>query len=249
LEKHGFTESIFLNPGQNNTDAGFERRWLLQKIDDYGRLLDEPMVSQTVRQAIVNEMLINRITRQMLTQNVVGEAFSELQSTKKTIEKTYQEQWAAVNEIVPWANQVGNKQTFAGTLSEIIDAVKEYQSIRSNKKVDGIHTALGVQILLQECVQHGARYRRGQVSAMSEALTTEALFDPNWKRFFTDYQCKQLDVGFKGAVDALRENSNMKLPDLEGEGPNSEYPPLFIGEADEPAESVSLESSNLEAVV
>jgi hypothetical protein len=52
-----------------------------------------------------------------------------------------------------------------------------------------------------------------------------------------------MDSGFKEAVARINEETNAKLPNIEGEGADSEYPPLYVVDEDEvivPEEAVEI---------
>lgn len=240
LLHYGFSDATFGQIDREASEAIAEREWFVARLEELRKLFDEPMVSSLARQALLNEMMLRRVDAKLCVTEVDSVRFAELQETKTRIEKQYQEQWAQIEELFPQAKHVGNKVSFAAVLSDLVQAVRDNQAKGENHRIDGLFTAYEIQVQLREAVQHNIRYRPGQVAAINEAMS--GLWDPNWTRKLTDFQCKQLDEGFKEGARRVRENAGVPLPDLEDDGPRGEYPPLFTpkAEPEEPTANVEV---------
>lgn len=246
LIKYGFTDDTFM--GADNLEmAKVERIWLIDRIEQLQRLLDENIVSAMTRQSLFNEILLKRIEGRMFQTDIGAIKFQDLQDMKKDVEKSYREQWVQINELCPWASEVSDKMKVGQSISTIIEAVKEYQSKKTNKLVDGLHNAYGIQILLREAVQHPIRYRAGQNAAFLEAMDPVAFWDPNWKSKIPIHLTKAMDEGFREAFTRAREATGRKIPDLTLDDPiNGEYDRLFTeqeapkAEPEEPSDTINL---------
>lgn len=116
-----------------------------------------------------------------------------------------------------------------------------YKSDRNNELVDGLFTAMEIQILLRASQQDpNVRYRPELSIAWNEAK--RCLWDAKFRSQFEDPKkpgtypyLGLLAAGFQGAVANFMEKTGLKLPDLESDGPDGEFPKLFIPEhSDEP---------------
>lgn len=242
LFQYGFSNATFGQIDREMNEAVAERDWFASRVEELRKLFDEPMVSSLARQALLNEMMLRRVDAKLCVTEVDSTLFAELQETKTRIEKQYQEQWAQIEELFPQAKHVGNKVSFAAVLSDLVQATRDHLAKGENQRIDGLFTGYEIQIQVREAVQHDIRYRPGQVAAINEAIG--GLWDPNWTRKLTDFQCKQLDEGFKEGARRIRENAGIPLPDLEDDGPRGEYPPLFTPkvEPEEPVSNIELKT-------
>jgi len=236
LLRYGFPPSMFDLPKRDPEESSAERAWFESRLVELQKLFDEPAVSSLARQALLSELLLRRIDTQLCQEAVNSRAFSDLQATKSNTESQYQSMWKQITSVVPWASQVTNRITFAGVLSDAISAVADAKAKGDFRRLDGFYTAFEIQIQLRESVQQDIRYRPGQVAAINEAM--RGIWDPAWRRSFSNAQLRLLDEGFKEAAKRVREESNIPLPDLEVDGPAGNYAPLYEPPPEEPPEPI-----------
>lgn len=227
LKKYSFTNTIF-NGASSLEDAIAERAWFIDRIDQTQKIFDEALVASLMRQAINNELILRRLDTKIFTEDVGSIKFEDLQKTKKSIEREYREQWSSINALCPWANELQRKVSLTGSFSDIILAVRDWYSDKNNERLNGLHTAYQIQILLRDAEQHPIRFRLGQEMAMLEAMHPDALWDKDWRRRLTPKMCKCLDEGFREGYSKVRELLGIQKPDLLSDDPiKGEYPPLF----------------------
>jgi hypothetical protein len=242
LSKYGFSDKLFCAAGHAEAEAVAERDWFVERISEITQLLDEPAVSSLARSALMNELYERRLDDQMALADVASKEFADLSDAKEQVASEYREQWEQIKGIVPWANKVSHKNMFAGVLSDVLDGYIKYKADPKNKLLDGVFTALEIQVLMRESQQAGIRYRPGQVAAILEAMHN--LADPNWERSLPNNICKQMDQAFREAAEKFRETNGMPLPNIESDDPKvGEYPPLYVPKEtplEEPKENIPL---------
>lgn len=108
-------------------------------------------------------------------------------------------------------------------LGTITQALLDVATRNDTRLVDGIYTATEIQVECRRSVQMPEpRYRAGWVVVMNSAKA--GLFDPNWKPPFDERMTARMDAAWKAAyMEAARGEA---LPDLEADGPGSEYADL-----------------------
>lgn len=239
LQRYGFADDTFGDSERDIQLAEAERQWFILRLIDLQKLFDEPAVATLARQALLSEVFMRRLDAKMCLEEVESAKFAHLQEIKNGIESQYAKTWDKITGIVPWATQVGNKIGFAGVLSDIVLGVREFMARVDNKIIDGIRTALEIQVEMRSSVQHEIRYRPGQTAALVEAKAN--LWDPDFERSIPDHICRMLDEGMREGAKRVREEAGIDLPDLEDDGPKGEYPPLFVvPEAEEPKENIPI---------
>lgn len=242
LRNFGFGPDIFDLYGRSEATRSAEIAWFVARLAELKRVFEEPMAKTLARQAILNELSMRRIDDEMTKLPPAHQKFWELQETKRKIEATYLTQWQQLEASCPFIKSMQTKAAFAGVVSELFDAYKSYRADGSNELVDGLFTAMEIQILLRASQQDpNVRYRPELSIAWNESK--RCLWDPRFRSQFEDPKKPGtypyfaiLSTGFHGAVAAFMEKTGLKLPDLESDGPDGEFPKLFIPElAPEPA--------------
>jgi hypothetical protein len=242
LDKYGFTQSIFEVDGREVSEAVAERTWFTQRLVEIQQLMDEPAVNSLARGSLMNELYLRRLDTKLATLGIDEKQFKTISETKERVAKEYREAWEQIKGIVPWANQVAHKHQFVGVFSDILEGYLRFKSDPKNNPLDGVFTALELQILMRESQQAEVRYRPGQVAAILESF--QGLTDPNWQRTLPNGLLKQMDVGFREAARRVREETGIEVADLESDDPaKGEYPPLYIPKEEiheEPAQNIPL---------
>lgn len=239
LNHFGFNRKIFECEGREDvTEKQEEIAWFCSRLKEIKRLFDEPMTKELARRAIIGEMLLRRIDCAMTREDVSGDTFSAMQKTKDNLEENYAAQWAQIDSIIPYASAVQSKQTFAGVISDLVNAVQRWEANHDMTLVDGIFTKYEVEILMRQAQQHEIRYRPSL--PMYWKAVQQNLWDADWKNTMPTRVLKLLDAGFKGAVAAVNEKGGIFLPDLESDGSDGEYPQLGSGPIGMPKEEVAV---------
>lgn len=234
LRRHGYSDDYFKHLNRSPIEADAERQWLALRLQEFDDFFNDPRTQSTILNALNNELALRRINARMAREEVDSVKYADLQETKSRIEKGLEAQWKQVEDLNPRAARSARKQEVIGTIWDMIKAIRDFYTDKNNELIDGFHTAFEIQILLRESEQHQVRYRLGQTAAIIEAMA--GLYDPFFKRKFSDFQCKQLDMGFREGCRMVRENSGIPMPNLELEGPAGEYPNLH-----EPTEPVKID--------
>lgn len=238
LNHFKFTRKIFECEGRTEqSEKQEEISWFCNRLQEIKRLFDEPMTKELARRAIMAEMLLRRIDSAMTRADVTGEGFAALQKTKSNLEDQYSAQWAQIDSIIPYASAVQSKQTFAGVVSDLVKAVERYEANHDMVLVDGIFTKYEIEIQMRQAQQHEIRYRPSLALCWADAQ--KHLWDANWKQTFPTRVLKLLDAGFKAGVAAVNEKGGIFLPDLESDGPGSEYEKLGEGPLGMPKEETA----------
>ena len=225
IESYGFSMTIF-GGAMSDDHRASEIKWFSSRLQELRKLFAEPMARSLARQAVINELLLRRCDDQMTLYLPGSKEFSVVVNTKVTLEDRYQKQWTQLEEICPWAKSIGDKQNFAGVVSDLVSGVVEWEAHRNNKLIDGLFTAYEVQVMMRSSVQDPApRYRPGWNTAVLEAMG--GIFDPKWQRKLPNAVVRQMDEGFREAQFRLQEQGKVTLPDLERMDASGEYPPLF----------------------
>ena len=225
LANYGFAPESFDLPDRTPAVRLAEVKGLAATLTALRKLFEEPTAAGLARRAIVNEVLLRRMDDQMLRAMPNHPQFQELVEAKRNIEQAYGRQWEQLEALCPWIRAVTTKITLLGCLSDILKGVMEYYARGNSEIIDGLYTDMGVQVEMRASEQvPEPRYRPGWVLACLEAK--QGLFDPKWKRQLPQSLFRILDDGLREAHAKLVDKGLIKLPNLEGEGPASEYPPL-----------------------
>ncbi len=245
LRTYGFGPDIFDLYGRSEQTRHTEIEWFCARLEELKRVFDEPMAKTLARQAILNEMSMRRIDDEMTKLPPAHQKFWDLQETKRKIEATYLQQWQQLEDSCPFIKSMQTKAAFAGVVSELIEAYRSYRADANNELVDGLFTAMEIQVLLRASQQEpGVRYRPELSICWNEAK--RCLWDARFKSQFEDPNRPGtypylgiLSAGFRGAVDNFIEKTGLKLPDLESDGPDGEFPKLYIPKEGPSEESVT----------
>lgn len=216
----------FALPSRSDQLNRAEARWLKGRLEELQGVFADPNAKSLVRQAVTNEMMIRRIDEEMMRLRVVDKEFWRYQEAKQGMEVIYAKQWDQLREICPEIKAKEAKFNFAGVFSEIVDGIIKYRANADNQMIDGIFTALEIQVLMRSSVQAEGRvqYRPDIAIATNEAR--KAIFDPKFRSRLDQKTLSVMSAAWHAAAEAFTIASGIKLPDLESK--TGEYPPLFV---------------------
>lgn len=210
-----------------------QKQRFVARVREWSALLKHKLVQTTARTALLLEMRIARIELALATEDPTAtgdeerKRYRDLASELAKLADQHSEAIGRIDEMAPWFNVTGQTLSFKNAVSELVAGIQEYQSSGSTAKVDGIFTAAEIQVLLRTSVQRSEpQYRLGWVTAVN--ASREFLFDPNGRSKFKHSHLAKLDAGFKEGVRRLVETSGESVPDLERDGPEGEYPDIFV---------------------
>lgn len=219
LEKHGFR----LPGARREIRSRFATR-----VKDFEKLLNEKVTSGLAHNVLMAELQIWLFDEYFTDpdRNRVGSAdWRANQNVLQGMHKSYRELMDQILEKAPWASNIVGKHSISGQLSEITRGIQDYQSRNDTRLIDGMYTALEVRVMCRRSVQTPApQYRAGLVVYVNAAK--EGLWDNNWQMPFERSELKRVDDAWRKAFVELCQESGAPMPDLEKEGPESEYPEL-----------------------
>lgn len=237
LREFGFPEALFETGEIHERQA--DRAWFCLRARDWERLLRDRNASRLAVQVLIKDLRLRRANIQLcrLEAKALGEVDQErkrgtqvrdLNATIRDLETSYQEQLQALQELAPWFNVTGRQVTVTGAIGELIAAVQEYEARGDSRLMDGIFTALEIQVLMRSSQQvPEPQYRAGWVTYVNESR--QFLWDPNARSQFKQTDLARLDHAWKVAAQKFNEESGTPLPDLESDGPEGEYAELVEG--------------------
>lgn len=207
---------------------GFEaKEWFIRRVRQFEKLLRENMTSGLARNTLMTELQLRRLDETLADPahgRMGGADWRSGMKLRGELDKTYQDQLAALNKLAPWASELTGKYSFAGTLSDVTRSMMEYHSSGDTTLADGIFTLTEIRVECRRSVQMSEpRYRAGLVVYLNMAKAF--LFDPKFKSAFLPGQFKKLDAGWKGAFVEAETAAGVPVPDLAGE---DEYEKLGV---------------------
>lgn len=234
LREFGFPEALFETGEVQERQA--DRAWFCLRARDWERLLRDRNASRLAVQVLIKDLRLRRANIQLcrLEAKAFGDVDQErkrgtqvrdLNATIRDLESSYQEQLEALQELAPWFNVTGRQVTVTGAIGELIAAVQEYEARGDSRLMDGIFTALEIQVLMRSSQQiPEPQYRAGWVTYVNESR--QFLWEPNARSQFKQTDLARLDHAWKAAAQKFNEESGTPLPDLESDGPEGEYAEL-----------------------
>lgn len=220
FKKYGFKAKMGLDMEQ--------RAWFAGRIQDYAKLLNEPVTAGLAHNALMTELQTRQFDDYFsdpLNNRIGTNDWRANLKARQDMDKTYREQTDQILKQAPWASAIAGKYAFAGVLSDITKAIQDYQGRGDTRLVDGMFTAMEIRIEMRRSVQTPApRYRASLPVHVSSAKA--GLWDPNWESPFTNPELKRLDKAWTETMTAALREDAVPLPDLVKEGPEGEYEEL-----------------------
>ena len=238
LKQRGFALKIFERGGRSREENRQEMEWFAARVTAWDKLFSAPLTERSATQALYTEMKLRRAEsdfwelEKMIPEPGIDGATIEKRRKAKAAEihelqTAYNEQLARLQEDAPWFNVTGRQMNVTGCLAEMIKAVQEYEARGDKRLIDGIHTALEIQVALQTSVQQPLpRYRLGWVAVVNEAKAW--LWNAEAKSQFTHRDLAMMDHAFQEAIRQYKEKQNLPVPDLTLDGLAGEYEALHV---------------------
>jgi hypothetical protein len=224
LKKRGFDVSDFKITGRPPAKENQEMHWFTSRLTDLERVFNDPMGKERARRLLINELGIRRIDEKVMRMNPDNKDIDRLMARKQDMEKMLLEQAEDLSKACPYVNAQVSKTTAILAISEMMEGLRNFIANRDNRLRDGIYTASEILVMDRESVQQTSHYRPGWVRFHLEA--DSGLFDPEFKSKMPIAFCQTLDIAHLLAKKTVNEKLNIKIPNLTGAGPGSEYPDL-----------------------
>ena len=203
-----------------------ERRWFVARAREWEKLLRERMTKGVAREALFNEVLLRRVEHQINLRSgeTVGQPeWTRLVKTKQELQESYGRQIDRIQELAPWASQIAGKYALQGMLSDLTAAMQDYHARGDTTKVDGINTALEIEVLCRRSQQvPEPQYRAGHIVYLNSAKA--GMWDPNWTGTMPMALIRKINSAWTEAFVAASAADGEQPIDLEAEGPEGEYP-------------------------
>lgn len=234
LREFGFPVELFSGPDADAARA--DKVWFCQRVREWERLLRDRNASRLAVQALIKDLRLRRANIKLVRDEMKSSASEDMERKRMTairdlsesiraMERDYQEQIEALQELAPWFNVTGKQVTVTGSIGEMIKAIQEYESRGDTKLIDGIFSALEIQVMTRTSQQVPTpQYRAGWVTYLNASKGW--LWDPDARSEFKQEDLARLDRAWKDSVQAYNDRAGVPLPDLEADGPDSEYPKL-----------------------
>ena len=248
IKARGFNLKMFdADPGRTPEERQAEMQWFGERLLELRKVFDEPMAKSLARQAILNELHLQRIDNMLICRTPLGEGFEDLLKTKQDIEKVYATQWEQLETICPFVKGAVNKMTVNGSIGEFVKAHWQLATQNDRRLVDGLYNAYGFMIEQRQSQQQGIRDRPGWKAAVIEAMGH--IWDPDYKREIPDSVCRMMDLAWQAAAVAINEKHGVRLPNLLLDGPGGEYDEIIRSITMEPGNEAREDSDRVEDVV
>lgn len=235
VEKPFFTELQLTDDDKVVREYGFpplqwrdtdERNWFVGTVRDFDRVLKEKMSKGLAIAALMLGLRIRRLDIVMeQMKGTGGKDWVTLMKTANEMAKQYNDAIEQIVKLCPWASQIAGKYSFQAVVSEITQAILEYQSRSDTKLIDGIFTLTEIQVECRRSVQvPEPRYRAGLRVHLTRAKAE--LFNPHFKQIFPPAMLAKMDTAWREAFLKASEQAGEHVPDLTKDGPEGEFAEL-----------------------
>lgn len=212
-----------------------ERRWFTGRVQEWTKLLQEKMTRGIAREALHNELLLRRLEEAINTRppEVVGQPeWTRLVNAKAGLQEAFSKRIMQLQEIAPalaGAASIDGKYGLQGMLSDLTLAMQEYHARGDTARIDGIFTALDIQILCRRSQQApDPQYRAGHVVYLNAAKA--GLWDANWKGQMPPALLAKINRAWQEAFVAACAAGGEQAVDLTATGPEGEYEKLRLAQ-------------------
>ncbi len=192
-----------------------ERAWFAARCEDSRKMLKEPMARTIVRDALLNELHINRLQDQLALLTEGTKDFDRFDKRKADLQNRFETQLDRLQAMFPDMN-VANRISFRQVISTLIGAERDFYGDNNNKRRDGLFTAAEIQILMRQSVQNPMPQYRVSLSLLV-AEAHHGLYDRNFRSALAKKPglLKKIDALARAAINAAREGHGEALVDLE----------------------------------
>ena len=225
LREHGFSQSMFLLPDRPPEDARMEKEWFVNRVLECRRELKDRNAGELVRRRLLMEMDLRRCDEEKPRYRIASAEYERLVKRSRDLANDLKETVVALDKLFPWTSEADGRGKLTMVLSTLIAGLRDARAKGDYTLLNNFQTFSEIQVDLRQSVQApNCRHRFGLTVAIAEARA--GLMDPEFRRRIPFRILKKLDAGFAAGVEAVRQETNEALPDLEADGPGSEYDPL-----------------------
>ena len=242
LRRYQFPVSIFQKEGRAKEENLAELGWFAGRVREWERLFKAAMTNRAATQALYSELRLRRAemdswelerreTPLEPTQRGAMETLRKKISDRiSDLESTYRAQLEALQELAPWFNVTGKQMSVTGAVGEMIKACQEWEAQGSRELVDGVFTALEIEVQLRtHTLAPEPMYRLGWLTHVIDSKRW--MWNPTASARFKPKDLEVLDHAFKAAVRAYKELHQLPVPDLLDDGPGGEFEVLGKAES------------------
>lgn len=241
LRAYGFNASIFDKQGRSREENLAEQAWFAQRVREWEKLFKSPLAQRAATQCLYSELRLRRaeaesweLERQAPPvdpdQRKVHDRNRDASSKRVSeLEETYRNQLSALQEIAPWFNVTGRQIGITGALGEIIKGAQEWEARKDKTLLDGIFTALEIQVLMRtHTLMPLPQYRVGWVMYLNESKRW--LWDRNGRSQLRPKEIEVIERSWREAARQAGEALGVHVPDLLQEGAAGEFDDLYVTE-------------------
>jgi hypothetical protein len=135
LLEFGFDEKMFqvrvTNPesGQEELREAelnrIERDWFARRVNDWRRLLSDPMAGAIAREALMNELYLKRLQQSMSRLEIGSARWRSLYESKRQLETEFRKSCEGLQEMFPEVETSG-RESFRMVVSALNEGLREY---------------------------------------------------------------------------------------------------------------------------
>lgn len=213
-----------------------ERDWFVAKVRDFETVLREKMVSGLAHSACLTALRLHRLSYRLDTyeeKHIGGKEWKADYELTNKITDEYNRQLKQILDLCPAASHLAGKMAFQPMISTITQALMEAVTDPQQRLIDGLFTALEIQVLHRISVQApDPQYRLGWVVGMNASRA--GLFDPNWKCPYPEKFMACVTKAYNATFVAASQEAGLPVPDLLADGEKGEYAPIVPPPAQTP---------------
>lgn len=206
-----------------------EMEWFIDRVKQFSKILDEDLLVGMARNALNDELQLHRIEKWLSegTAQVGSVEWKQMINTRAKMAEDYNKLLDKLWEKCPWAGNIAGKYAFKAQVADVTRAIQEWKSRGENALIDGIFTATEVQILCRRSVQAPEpQYRAGAIVYLQAAKA--GFWNPDWQNQFPPALLRAITQAWTAAYTAAADAEGLAKPDLEKEGPDGEYPAIYL---------------------
>lgn len=222
---------------QRSSDANkLEKQWFCQRLRDLEPWLTDQRTGTHARTLLGVELRLRRATDDLWdlesSQPPAAEtarfdeherAVNRLRERVNGLQDQFRASEEALQKAAPDFGKSLNEVRATGALGEFVKGIQEFEAAGDRRKIDGIHTALQIQVLLRTSQQVPLpSLRPGLVAYWNEAK--RCTWDPHYQSALPERMLAAVTKAFQASYSEQSEALGLPRPDLLKDG--EEYPPL-----------------------
>jgi hypothetical protein len=225
LETFQFSERIFKikvwDPTAGTDGAGaevprsdaenrVERDWFAGRVQDWQKMLKDPMGAPVARSALMNDLYLRRMEYEMAVSP--SNRREKLMEQQQRLTRDYNTSIEKLQEMFPDI-AVAGRIAYRATISDITVGHRDYYAHGDRRLVDKLFTAAEIELQLRSSLQLPAQHRFSLGLAVVE--NQHGMYDPEFRSQFKPRVLKMIDAMTRAAREAVRELQNEPVVDLE----------------------------------